>query len=151
MWWELQVDEQQLIRLMDKLDRIAESLGEVRGQLQSSQRNFEELNNKSSSITNRIGITEQSISVLISDMKITNKRLDGIDTTITDLKASIKNVETDLKSSIKTVEGSVTKLENIHLQEQGEREGNARSLTTLEKILAFIATAATIYSVYRGH
>lgn len=147
----MQVDEQQLIRLMDKLDRIAESLGEVRGQLQSSQRNFEELNNKSSSITNRIGITEQSISVLISDMKITNKRLDGIDTTITDLKASIKNVETDLKSSIKTVEGSVTKLENIHLQEQGEREGNARSLTTLEKILAFIATAATIYSVYRGH
>ena len=136
---------------MDKLDRIAESLGEARGQLQSSQRNFEELNNKSSSITNRIGITEQSISVLISDMKITNKRLDGIDTTITDLKASIKNVETDLKSSIKTVEGSVTKLENIHLQEQGEREGNARSLTTLEKILAFIATAATIYSVYRGH
>ena len=145
------VDEQQLIRLMDKLDRIAESLGEVRGQLQSSQRNFEELNNKASSITNRIGITEQSISVLISDMKVTNKRLDGIDTTITDLKASIKSVETDLKSSIKTVEGSVTKLENLHLQEQGEREGNARSLTTLEKILAFIATAATIYSVYRGH
>ena len=147
----MQVDEQQLIRLMDKLDRIAESLGEVRGQLQSSQRNFEELNNKTSSITNRIGITEQSISVLISDMKITNKRLDGIDTTITDLKASIKNVETDLKSSIKTVEGSVTKLENLHLQEQGEKDGNARSLTTLEKIIAFIATAATLYSVYRGH
>lgn len=136
---------------MDKLDRIAESLGEVRGQLQSSQRNFEELNNKASSITNRIGITEQSISVLISDMKVTNKRLDGIDTTITDLKSSIKSVETDLKSSIKTVEGSVTKLENLHLQEQGEKDGNARSLTTLEKILAFIAAAATIYSVYRGH
>ena len=145
------VDEQQLIRLMDKLDRIAESLGEVRGQLQSSQRNFEELNNKASSITNRIGITEQSISVLISDMKVTNKRLDGIDTTITDLKSSIKSVETDLKSSIKTVEGSVTKLENLHLQEQGEKDGNARSLTALEKILAFIAAAATIYSVYRGH
>lgn len=52
----LSVDDQQILRMMDKLDRIAESLGEIRGQFQASQRSFQELSNQ----TNLLGNSNDS-------------------------------------------------------------------------------------------